>query len=171
MELTMVHSMFSLPTRPSKSLLFQTCLEGTGCPNRRTRISEQTCFPLFGRWLQSRWPNCSISDWVGTTLSHLSAHLSRLLFQRGFFDSIVPLNFSTFTTPHVGEAPFPFTPYIYYWLGSTFLGRTGKQLYCLDTWSNTEKPLLEVMVDKGYINLPRLLLSSNKLQTLFSTKL
>jgi hypothetical protein len=69
----------------------------------------------------------------------------------------VPVNFTTFTTPHVGLAPYPYQPYIWYWLGAKFLARTGRQLFCLDSWSNTGRPLLEVMVDvsKGALKSER----------------
>ncbi|KAJ6591587.1 putative serine esterase-domain-containing protein [Mycena vulgaris] len=67
------------------------------------------------------------------------------LYSRGFFDSVDAANFTTFTTPHVGIPPHPYTSRILFWLGSTVLGRTGTQLHLLDTWSDTERPLLQAM--------------------------
>lgn len=55
------------------------------------------------------------------------------------------MNFTTFTTPHVGLAPYPHSSRTVSWMGCNFLGRSGKQLYCLDKWATASKPLLEAM--------------------------
>ncbi|KAJ7442261.1 DUF676-domain-containing protein [Mycena latifolia] len=64
------------------------------------------------------------------------------LYSRGFFDSVEAVNFASFTTPHVGIPPPPYTSRLLFWLGSTVLGRTGKQLHLLD---DSERPLLQIM--------------------------
>ena len=73
-----------------------------------------------------------------------------ILHQRKFFDTVVPVNFNTIATPHIG---LPRYPTLISTLGSVFgprlLGRTGEQFYSLDKWSNTGKSLLQVMADPG----------------------
>lgn len=79
---------------------------------------------------------------------HVLIVLFSILDYRGFFETTIPVNFTTFTTPHVGLAPYPYMAWIWYWLGSKFLGRTGVQFFCEDKWSNTDRPLLDLMSDK-----------------------
>ncbi|KAJ7115951.1 putative serine esterase-domain-containing protein [Mycena epipterygia] len=77
----------------------------------------------------------------------IGRYLIGVLHSRGFFNSVDAVNFTSFTTPHVGIPPYPHTSRIVFWLGSTILGRTGKQLHLLDSWSDTGRPLLQVMAD------------------------
>lgn len=96
----------------------------------------------------------------------------RILYHRKFFETVEPLNFTTFTTPHVGLAPYPISSSIVFWFGSRLLGRTGSQLYCVDSWSSTGMPLLEVMSRKGRMACFLLLLASdanNECQVSFFT--
>ncbi|KAJ7623236.1 DUF676-domain-containing protein [Roridomyces roridus] len=77
---------------------------------------------------------------TGYSLGGLVArYLIGILYSRKFFDNVQAVNLTTFTTPHVG-VPRKLT-----WLGLILLGRSGKQLYLLDSWSNTGLPLLQVL--------------------------
>jgi hypothetical protein len=71
-----------------------------------------------------------------------------ILFQRGFFERVTPVNFCTLATPHLGipSAPTLWSAFRTV-VGSKLLSRTGEQFYCVDQWSDTGKPLLEVMAD------------------------
>lgn len=76
--------------------------------------------------------------------------LFRILYSRGFFRTVLPVNFTTFATPHLGLYRYSgfLSPFVYV-IGSNLLGRTGKQFWGVDEYSTTGKPLLEIMVDKG----------------------
>ncbi|KAJ7606155.1 DUF676-domain-containing protein [Mycena polygramma] len=75
----------------------------------------------------------------------IARYLIGVLYSRGFFDSVDAINFTSLTTPHAGIPPHPHTNRILFWLGTTLLGRTGKQLHLQDSWAETGRPLLEVM--------------------------
>ncbi|KII87380.1 hypothetical protein PLICRDRAFT_142622 [Plicaturopsis crispa FD-325 SS-3] len=90
---------------------------------------------------------------TGYSLGGLHArYLAGILYQRGFFDRVAPVNFATIATPHIGVVPYPgFRTALLRLLGTNLLGRTGKQLYNLDAWAKTGRPLLHVMADKELI--------------------
>lgn len=71
-----------------------------------------------------------------------------VLHQRGFFENVVPVNFNTLATPHLGLPRYPsFVSALFSSLGPKLLSRTGEQFYCVDQWSASGRPLLEVMAD------------------------
>ena len=75
------------------------------------------------------------------------SHL-RILHSRKFFDSVKPVNFTTFATPHIGLPKYPtWVSKIMASVGPKLLSRTGEQLYCTDSYASTGKPLLQVMAD------------------------
>ncbi|KAJ7898410.1 putative serine esterase-domain-containing protein [Mycena leptocephala] len=82
---------------------------------------------------------------LGGLIAQLCGDIYSMLYSRGFFESVEAGNFTSFTTPHAGIPPHPHTSRILFWLGSTLLGRSGKQLHLLDSWSDTGRPLLQVM--------------------------
>ncbi|KAG8701587.1 hypothetical protein FRC08_004003 [Ceratobasidium sp. 394] len=95
---------------------------------------------------------------VGYSLGGLiSRYAIGILYQRGFFKTIKPVNFTTFATPHIGLPRFRgFVGRAMYTLGPMMLSRTGRQFYCVDndSWSPEAKegrPLIEVMSDKDSI--------------------
>ncbi|KAG8827679.1 hypothetical protein FRC19_001527 [Serendipita sp. 401] len=86
---------------------------------------------------------------VGYSLGGLlSRYLVGILESRHFFDTIKPINFSTFASPHIGviKTNFFFSR-IAFMLGPKMLSRTGPQLWGQDSWSSSGQPLLEVMAD------------------------
>ncbi|KAF8595039.1 DUF676-domain-containing protein [Ceratobasidium sp. AG-I] len=95
---------------------------------------------------------------VGYSLGGLiSRYAIGILYQRGFFRTVEPVNFTTFATPHLGTLHSEgFFGSIAGKLGPTMLSRTGKQFYGTDSdvWSPDDKegrPLLEVMSDKDTV--------------------
>lgn len=86
---------------------------------------------------------------VGYSLGGLvSRYLVGILQQRGFFDSVRPMNFITVATPHIGLIRLPsFRSRLFAYLGPHLLSRTGEQFYAVDKWSASGRPLLEVMAD------------------------
>lgn len=74
----------------------------------------------------------------------------RILHQRKFFEKVIPVNFNTVATPHVGIPRLPSTlSTIANYIGPRFLSRTGEQFFCVDKWSPKGRPLLEVLADPG----------------------
>ncbi|CEL61600.1 Putative lipase YOR059C OS=Saccharomyces cerevisiae (strain ATCC 204508 / S288c) GN=YOR059C PE=1 SV=1 [Rhizoctonia solani AG-1 IB] len=87
----------------------------------------------------------------------ISRYAIGILYKRGFFRKVKPVNFTTFATPHLGLPRVPgFLGKIMHKLGPKMLSRTGKQFYGVDNdvWSSADKegrPLLEVMADKDSV--------------------
>lgn len=82
----------------------------------------------------------------------VSRYVIGILHQRNFFETVSPVNFNTFATPHLGLPRYPnFFSALATSLGPTFLSRTGEQFFALDKWSSTGRPLLAVMADPGEI--------------------
>jgi len=87
---------------------------------------------------------------VGYSLGGLiSRYVVGLLDSKGYFDYIKPVNFTTFASPHLGVR----TPLIGYpnhlWnvLGARTLSASGRQLFTIDDFRNTGRPLLSVLAD------------------------
>ncbi|TKA71994.1 hypothetical protein B0A55_07661 [Friedmanniomyces simplex] len=72
-----------------------------------------------------------------------------LLYKNGVFDSLQPMNFTTFATPHLGVR----TPRRGYraqtwnFLGSRTLSTSGQQMFLVDDFRHTGRPLLAVLAD------------------------
>ena len=78
----------------------------------------------------------------------IARYLLGILHTRNFFDTITPVNFTTFATPHVGIPRYPgFFPSIASKVGPRMLSVSGEQFFHTDSWSNTGRPLLSVMAD------------------------
>ena len=93
---------------------------------------------------------------VGYSLGGLVArYFIGLLYSRGWFEDgkLTPMNFTTFATPHIGCR----TPIIGYhstvWnmLGARTLSMSGRQLFTIDLFRQTGRPLLAVLADRGSI--------------------
>ncbi|CAG8975444.1 hypothetical protein HYALB_00012132 [Hymenoscyphus albidus] len=87
---------------------------------------------------------------VGYSLGGLVARYAvGLLDSKGVFDKITPVNFNTFATPHLGVR----TPlrgwhnHLWNVLGARTLSQSGRQLFTIDKFRGTDKPLLEVLAD------------------------
>jgi Putative serine esterase (DUF676) len=92
------------------------------------------------------------------------SHPFRILYQRGFFKTVMPINFSTVATPHLGMPQHPqMFSIMFAVFGPGLLSRTGEQFNCVDKWATSGKPLLEVMSDPGKWNLVLSLISNGKL--------
>ncbi|KAK0217877.1 DUF676-domain-containing protein [Armillaria fumosa] len=82
----------------------------------------------------------------------VSRYVVGILNRRGFFEDVTPVNFNTIATPHVGLPTYPsFVSNLFSTLGPRLLSRTGEQFYCVDKWSSTGRPLLDVMADPDQI--------------------
>ena len=87
---------------------------------------------------------------VGYSLGGLVARMCiGLLFSRGWFDKIEPVNFTTFATPHLGvRTPLRgYHSYVWNALGGRVLSISGRQLFLIDSFRDTGRPILSVLAD------------------------
>ena len=91
---------------------------------------------------------------VGYSLGGLVARYTiGLLYSRGLFDKIEPVNFTTFATPHLGVRT-PLTGYrshVWNALGGRTLSTSGRQLFLIDSFRDTGRPILSVLADSDSI--------------------
>ncbi len=91
---------------------------------------------------------------VGYSLGGLVARYAiGLLYARGWFDRLAPVNFTTFASPHLGvRAPVMGLQHrIWNILGSRTLSTSGRQLFTIDTFRDTKRPLLSLLADPSSI--------------------
>ncbi|PIL25196.1 hypothetical protein GSI_13085 [Ganoderma sinense ZZ0214-1] len=82
----------------------------------------------------------------------ISRYVVGILHQRGFFEDVIPVNFNTVATPHIGLPRYRgFMSKVFAFFGPKLLSRTGEQFYVVDKWSEHGRPLLEVMADPDRI--------------------
>ncbi|KZF23649.1 DUF676-domain-containing protein [Xylona heveae TC161] len=87
---------------------------------------------------------------IGYSLGGLVARYAiGLLHSKGYFDKIEPMNFTTFATPHLGvRTPLlGFHNHLWNVLGARTLSVSGRQLFTIDSFRNTGRPLLSVLAD------------------------
>lgn len=87
---------------------------------------------------------------VGYSLGGLLARYTvGLLYSDGVFDRIQPVNFTTFASPHLGvRTPVTgFPSRLWNVLGARTLSKSGRQMFLVDDFRDTGRPLLAVMAD------------------------
>ncbi|KAH0833717.1 hypothetical protein AYO21_04463 [Fonsecaea monophora] len=91
---------------------------------------------------------------VGYSLGGLVARYAiGLLYHKGLFEKITPVNFTTFVTPHLGVRT-PLTGYqnhLWNVLGARLLSASGRQLFLSDRLGDSGRPLLSVLADPDSI--------------------
>ena len=91
---------------------------------------------------------------VGYSLGGLVARYAiGLLFSNGWFGRLEPVNFTTFASPHLGVRAPVLGVHHRVWnvLGSQTLSASGRQLFTIDIFRNTNRPLLSVLADPDSI--------------------
>lgn len=91
---------------------------------------------------------------VGYSLGGLVArYVVGLLYSKGYFDRIQPVNFTTFATPHLGVRSPLLGPHNYLWnvLGARTLSTSGRQLFTVDSFRDTGRPLLTILADPNSV--------------------
>lgn len=91
---------------------------------------------------------------IGYSLGGLLARYAiGLLYANGWFDRIQPVNFTSFASPHLGVRTPLVGPHSYLWnvLGAHTLSTSGQQLFLIDSFRNTGRPLLSVLADPNSI--------------------
>ncbi|KAJ5694780.1 hypothetical protein N7455_002316 [Penicillium solitum] len=87
---------------------------------------------------------------IGYSLGGLIARYAiGLLNARGWLDKLEPMNFTTFATPHVGvRAPLKgYKDKIFNVLGPRTISASGRQMWLIDSFRDTGRPLLGVLAD------------------------
>lgn len=93
-------------------------------------------------------------SFVGYSLGGLLARYAiGLLNARGWFEKLEPRNFTTFATPHVGvRAPLKgWKDDVFNVLGARTISQSGRQIFLIDTFRDTGRPLLSVLADPDSI--------------------
>lgn len=72
-----------------------------------------------------------------------------LLYHKGVFEEIQPVNFTTFATPHLGvRTPLRgYTSHVWNVLGARTLSTSGRQLFAIDKFRDTGRPILSILAD------------------------
>ncbi|PYH95116.1 DUF676-domain-containing protein [Aspergillus ellipticus CBS 707.79] len=91
-----------------------------------------------------------------------------LLYARGWLDKLEPVNFTTFASPHVGVRNPLSGTWGFLWnnVGPMTLSTSGKQLFMIDSFRDSDKPLLSVLADPSSIFIKAL--EKFKYRTLYS---
>ncbi|KAI9800178.1 MAG: hypothetical protein M1833_003505 [Piccolia ochrophora] len=87
---------------------------------------------------------------VGYSLGGLVArYVVGLLDSRGWFENIDPINFTTFATPHLGVRTPRRGIYdsLFNAIGPRTLSRTGSQLFAMDDFQESGRPILALLAD------------------------
>jgi hypothetical protein len=91
---------------------------------------------------------------IGYSLGGLVARYAvGLLYHKGWFDKLEPVNFTTFASPHLGvRTPLlGFHNHIWNVVGARTLSTSGRQLFTIDRFRDTGRPLLSVIADPDSI--------------------
>ncbi|KAK3722404.1 hypothetical protein LTR37_002395 [Vermiconidia calcicola] len=102
---------------------------------------------------------------VGYSLGGLVARYAiGLMYKNGLFKDIEPVNFTTFATPHLGvKVPkLGYTSNFFNFMGSRTLSTSGQQMFLVDKFRDTGRPLLSIMADRSSIFMRGLRLFKNK---------
>lgn len=91
---------------------------------------------------------------VGYSLGGLIARYAvGLLYRHGVFDTLTPVNFTTFASPHLGvrSQTKGFGGYFWNEVAARALSVSGRQMWCIDHFRDTGRPLLAVMAEPNSI--------------------
>lgn len=106
---------------------------------------------------------------VGYSLGGLIARYAiGLLYTAGVFDEITPVNFTTFATPHLGTRTplLGWNNHIFNVMGARTLSTSGQQLWLIDDFRKSGRPLLALLADPESIFMRAL--SSFKIRSLYA---
>lgn len=112
---------------------------------RVTREIEETLEEL-----ESKGEKIEKISMVGYSLGGLVARYAcGLLYHKGWFDKIEPVNFTTFATPNLGvRSPGGGSLSGFYnIMGASTLATSGRQMFLIDNFRKTGRPLLSIMAD------------------------
>lgn len=102
---------------------------------------------------------------IGYSLGGLvSRYAIGLMYKNGLFDDIEPVNFTTFATPHLGiKTPKKgYGSLVWDYMGSRTLSVSGQQMFLIDKFRDSGRPLLSIMTDENSVFMKGLNLFKNK---------
>ena len=102
---------------------------------------------------------------IGYSMGGLVARYALgLLYSRGVFDKLQAANFITIATPHLGvRTPLRgYASQTFNVLGANLLSKSGRQMFLMDSFRDTGRPLLSVLADPNSIFLHALALFSDR---------
>ncbi|KAI5456120.1 putative serine esterase-domain-containing protein [Mariannaea sp. PMI_226] len=116
------------------------------------RGGERVCFEIEEelKAIENRGGKIKKLSMVGYSLGGLVLRYAiGLLFARGTLDKIECMNFATFATPHLGVRSPTKGCFDHVWnvLGARTLSITGQQLFIIDMFRDTGRPLLAILAD------------------------
>ena len=87
-----------------------------------------------------------------------------LMYRNGLFDNVEPINFTTFATPHLGiKTPKKgYRSLIWDFMGARTLSVSGQQMFLIDKFRDTGRPLLSILADENSIFMKGLNRFKNK---------
>jgi hypothetical protein len=102
---------------------------------------------------------------IGYSLGGLIArYCVGVLHSRGWFDKLQPVNFTTFATPHLGVRTPLLGWHNHIWnvTGARTLSMSGRQLFMVDNFRSTGRPLLSILADESSTFVSGLRLFKNR---------
>lgn len=91
---------------------------------------------------------------IGYSMGGLIArYVIGLLYKDGLFETIEPVNFTTFATPHLGirTPKLGYKSSLWNMIGARTLSTSGQQMFTIDNFRDTGRPLLSIMADQNSI--------------------
>ncbi|SMR42064.1 unnamed protein product [Zymoseptoria tritici ST99CH_1E4] len=94
----------------------------------------------------------------------ISRYAIGLMYNSGLFDRIQPMNFSTFASPHIGIRAHKggIRSELWNYMGARVLSTSGQQMFLIDTFRDTGKPLLSIMADPDKVFIKGLRMFKHK---------
>lgn len=102
---------------------------------------------------------------IGYSLGGLiSRYVIGLLYNNGVFKDIEPVNFTTFATPHLGirTPKLGYRSHLWNVMGARTLSTSGQQMFTIDNFRESGRPLLSILADPSSIFMKGLRLFKNK---------
>ncbi|KAH8671110.1 putative serine esterase-domain-containing protein [Xylariales sp. PMI_506] len=120
------------------------------------RCGERVCLEIEEQLeiIKSKGGNITKLSIVGYSLGGLVARYAiGILGARGVLDKVKPMTFTTFASPHLGvRAPLlGWHNHVWNVVGARTLSMSGRQLFLVDEFRDTGRPLLAVLADPGSI--------------------
>jgi hypothetical protein len=117
------------------------------------------------RELEQDGPKIKKISIIGYSLGGLvSRYAIGLLYKNGLFNDVEPINFTTFATPHIGirTPKLGWRSHVWNVMGSRTLSTSGQQMFMIDEFRDSGRPLLSVMADTKSIFNKGLRMFKNK---------
>jgi hypothetical protein len=118
------------------------------------------------RELEQTGAKISKISMVGYSMGGLvSRYAVGLLYKNGLFKTVEPVNFTTFATPHIGirTPKRGWRANLWNTMGSRTLSTSGQQMFLMDTFRDSGRPLLSILADQKSIFMRGLRMFKSKI--------